>query len=97
MLSKLLAFCFLFFSINFAYSQLVKGDFEKYPVFEECDSVSAGDLKVCFNATLIAKVTSEFKMPQRVLDENYTGELIVLFEVTKEGKFEFVERNRYLY
>ncbi|MGO4913279.1 gliding motility protein RemB [Leeuwenhoekiella sp. W20_SRS_FM14] len=90
MLSKLLAFCFLFFSINVAYSQLVKGDFEKYPVFEECDSVSAGDLKVCFNATLIAKVTSEFKMPQRVLDENYTGELIVLFEVTKEGKFELL-------
>ncbi|MFI8378489.1 gliding motility protein RemB [Leeuwenhoekiella sp. NPDC079379] len=90
MLSKFLAFCFLFFSINFSYSQLVKGDFEKYPVFKECDSFSVVDLKSCFNETLIAKVSSEFNMPERVLDENYAGELIVLFEVTKEGKFELL-------
>ena len=90
MLSRTLAFCFVFFILTTTYSQLITGSFEKYPVFEECESVAVGDLESCFNQTLIAKITSEFKMPQRVFDENYSGELVVLFEVTKTGNFELL-------
>ena len=90
MLSRTLAFCFVFFILTTTYSQLITGSFEKYPVFEECELVEVGDLESCFNQTLIAKITSEFKMPQRVFDENYSGELVVLFEVTKTGNFELL-------
>ncbi|RXG24670.1 protein involved in gliding motility RemB [Leeuwenhoekiella aequorea] len=85
---RFLAFCGIFFTCQFINAQLVKGNFEKHPVFEECNNVLVDDLKECFNKTLISKVTSEFKMPQQIIDESYSGDMVILFEVTKEGEFE---------
>ncbi|WP_034259613.1 gliding motility protein RemB [Altibacter lentus] len=61
--------------------------FEKYPVFPECSEVSVSQLEACFNTTLQQFVYSNFKVPQVVASEDYTGEVIVFFEVNAEGAF----------
>lgn len=61
--------------------------YEKYPVFEECKDVTIEELQSCFDTTLKNFVFTNFKLPQIVTDESYTGELVLLFEVTKEGNF----------
>ncbi|WP_370173846.1 gliding motility protein RemB [Leeuwenhoekiella palythoae] len=71
-------------------AQLISGNFEKYPVFSSCETVAAADSKDCFNQTLIAKIKTEFKIPQDILDTNYKGDMVVLFEVTKEGVFKVI-------
>lgn len=71
-------------------AQLISGNFEKYPVFSSCETVAAADSKDCFNQTLIAKIKTEFKIPQDILDANYKGDMVVLFEVTKEGVFKVI-------
>ena len=70
------------------YSQIINGNFEKYPVFMECEGIDVSASKSCFNQTLISKIKTDFKVPQYVIDENYNGDIVVLFEVTKEGDFE---------
>lgn len=70
------------------YSQIINGNFEKYPVFRECEGIDVSASKSCFNQTLISKIKTDFKVPQYVIDENYNGDIVVLFEVTKEGDFE---------
>lgn len=79
-----------FFLVSALQAQLITGNFEQYPTFEECEEVAAVELSACFNETLINKIKVEFKMPQRVIDEQYQGDLVVLFEVTEEGKFELL-------
>ena len=71
-------------------AQLISGNFEKYPVFSSCETVAAADSKDCFNQTLIAKIKTEFKIPQDILETKYKGDMVVLFEVTKEGVFKVI-------
>ncbi len=81
-------FWFLVFSIPFfASAQNQLAQYEKYPVFEECESISLEALENCFNYTLQNFIYKNFKVPQIVFSENYQGNVNVLFEVTKEGKF----------
>lgn len=68
-------------------AQTNSSSFEKYPVFPECAEVSIGALENCFNHTLQQFVYSNFKTPDIVFSENYTGNLSVFFEVNKEGEF----------
>lgn len=70
-----------------ALAQKVSGSFEKYPVFPECDNQSIDNLQNCFDMTVRSKVFSNFKVPEVVTEENYTGNVSVFFEVTKEGEF----------
>ena len=86
-LKTLTVFAVGLFLSTFGYSQIINGNFEKYPVFEECYGVDVSASKSCFNQTLISKIKADFKVPQYVIDENYKGDIVVLFEVTKEGDF----------
>lgn len=61
--------------------------YEKPPVFSECDSLAVNQLKSCFNYTLNSIIYNNFKIPQIVTDEEYSGNVQVLFEVNKEGEF----------
>ncbi|KAB8152007.1 gliding motility protein RemB [Kordia sp. TARA_039_SRF] len=70
-----------------ALGQNATSNFEKYPVFAECENVDIAALEDCFNTTLRTFVNNNFKEPAIIAKENYQGELVVLFEVTKEGKF----------
>ena len=62
-------------------------EYEKSPVFPECETQSIQSLKSCFNQKVTQFVFSNFKVPQIVTDENYIGDIVVLFEVDVEGNF----------
>ena len=79
----LLFFCFSVVS----FAQVTSAQYEKYPVFEECANTEVDALESCFNFTLQQFIYKNFKVPEKVFSENYKGNVNVLFEVTKEGKF----------
>ncbi|NIK90536.1 gliding motility protein RemB [Mangrovimonas sp. CR14] len=74
-------------SYFFSQSELLN---EKPPVFPNCESVQIDDLKTCFDNQIFTFVFENFKVPEKVSEENYKGEVIVLFEVSKEGAFQVV-------
>ncbi|MGB3773807.1 MAG: gliding motility protein RemB [Leeuwenhoekiella sp.] len=82
----LLSLCSLLWSGLSA--QTDSGNYERYPVFTDCKETSTDQLKSCFNTTLITEVLESFKVPKNSVGDNYSGEMVVLFEVTTEGMFE---------
>ena len=61
--------------------------YDKYPVFPECENQEYANLKSCFNLTLQNLVYQNFKIPDVIAKDNYTGDLVVLFEVDATGTF----------
>jgi hypothetical protein len=59
----------------------------KPPVFAECESEDIAKIKQCFYSHLSEFINYNFKIPEIVNNENYTGEVVVLFEVNAEGNF----------
>lgn len=82
----------LFFLLSYflTFAQQGASDFEKYPVFPECENESVQNLKSCFNHTLQSFIYNNFEVPQIVFDEEYTGQLVVFFEVTRKGEFKIL-------
>ena len=78
----------LFFFIPFiCFSQTYTGDPERFPRFSECANVQYEEEEECFRTTLKNKILENFELPPVVKQDNYKGEVVVLFEVSKEGKF----------
>ncbi len=75
-----------FCSVAFVFSQDTS-DFEKPPVFPDCESVNFDEIRNCFYRELSRRIYESFDVPQIVKEENYRGEVIVLFEVDSEGNF----------
>lgn len=80
----LLICLFTLSNITFAQDQ---NEFEKPPVFPECESQSIENLRSCFFNELSQRVYANLKVPQIVSDENYSGKMVVLFEIDREGNF----------
>lgn len=80
----------VFLIIQIAVGQISTSDYEKYPVFSECENEDIENLENCFNTTLRTFIDKNFKLPEVVTKENYTGEMVLLFEVTQEGKFKIL-------
>lgn len=70
-----------------ALAQVPAAQYEKYPVFPNCSQVEINQLEECFQHTLQSLVREEFKIPLKVSEENYSGNVTVLFEVTADGNF----------
>ncbi|MGJ8591105.1 MAG: energy transducer TonB [Aquaticitalea sp.] len=83
-MKKFFLFVFICFQLN-GFSQNAT-TYEKPPVFPECESEPFENLKSCFNTKINQFIFENFKVPQIVADENYKGDVKVLFEVDKEGK-----------
>jgi len=80
--------CLLFLLIFISgYSQEDLSKFETYPEFKECENANFEFQETCFKNTLRTKILSEFKLPEIVSEENYKGEVVILFEVTSDGTF----------
>lgn len=78
----------LFLLLSFtSFSQTFVGDHERYPSFKECREVEFEQEEKCFTSTLKVKVLQEFELPQVVLQDDFKGELVILFEVNREGEF----------
>lgn len=83
-------FFVIFFSLivyNSAEAQILTSNVEQYPLFEECEDGSLKQQENCFRLSLNTFMRSNFKMPKSLVEDNYTGNVTVLFEVTKEGSF----------
>lgn len=65
-------------------------NYEKPPIFKDCDSVQIQETKHCFNNKLYQFIYNNFKVPSVVEEENYKGDVVVLFEVDAKGKFEVI-------
>ncbi|HBC05386.1 MAG TPA: gliding motility protein RemB, partial [Aequorivita sp.] len=78
-----LIFCFPIISS----AQTASAQYEKYPVFNECEGAEVEALESCFKNTLQQFIFKNFQVPEKVFAENYKGNVNVLFEVTKEGRF----------
>ncbi len=63
---------------------------EKPPVFPECAVVAVDSLQQCFDKQVFSHVFNNFKVPNIVTENNYSGEVVVLFEVDKEGEFRVI-------
>ena len=66
---------------------------EVYPVFPDCESVKYNSLEDCFKNALVTFITDHFETPPKVISNNYTGEITVVFEVSKEGVFRLMYIN----
>ena len=87
-MKKFFVIVFLFFQVqSYAQNNFL---YEKPPVFSECDSVEVELLQKCFDNQVFAHVFNNFKVPQEVMDANYNGDVVVLFEVDKEGQFRVI-------
>lgn len=79
-----------FFLPLLTFSQTFVGDQERFPVFSECRDVDFSLEEGCFVNTLKSKVLQEFNVPDVVTQENFRGELVILFEVNREGRFNII-------
>ena len=64
--------------------------YQKPPVFNECINQPADNLKECFRFQLNSLIYKNFKLPSVVSEDNYKGEIKLLFEVDKEGVFQLI-------
>ncbi|MDD7884469.1 gliding motility protein RemB [Flavivirga sp. 57AJ16] len=63
---------------------------EKPPVFSNCDDIAIDSLQNCFDRNVFEHIYKNFKVPQKVSDETYKGEVVVLFEVDTVGQFRVI-------
>ncbi len=64
--------------------------YEKAPVFSNCETIEIDSLQQCFDRNVFTHIYENFKVPQKVLDENYKGNVAVLFEVDTTGLFKVI-------
>lgn len=70
-----------------SYTLCSQKNIEQFPVFKECEGKINTELENCFYNNVNEFFFLNFKTPQKVLDEKYSGVITILFEVNKEGKF----------
>ena len=89
-MQKIYIVLLLLLSLGALQAQISLSEFEKYPVFPECKTAEINALPNCFNETLTQFVNDHFEVPDKVNQENYKGQIVALFEVTKEGTFKLL-------
>jgi hypothetical protein len=83
-------FFVLFFTLSVVISakaQILISDVEQYPIFEACENVNLEQQENCFRQTLNLFVKENLQLPENLAKDDYSGNVTVLFEVTKEGEF----------
>ncbi|WP_242082789.1 gliding motility protein RemB [Aestuariivivens sediminis] len=84
---------FLFFVIHYGiYAQTIVYN-EKPPVFEGCEGLGIDALQACFNHNVYKHIYNNFNVPSELIEENFKGEVSVLFEVDTLGGFKVVHIN----
>lgn len=60
---------------------------EQYPVFKACKEVAQENKEACFNHQVQDFFYNNFKVPDELVQQNYKGTVIALFEVDTAGAF----------
>jgi hypothetical protein len=63
---------------------------EASPIFPACDSIAFSEQQKCFDNEVHKYVHSNFETPEKVISEDYKGEVVVLFEVDTTGQFQVI-------
>ena len=81
---------FLLLLVQFSmFSQYVTYN-ETPPMFPNCENINIESQQRCFDDHVVQLIFNNFKTPQNVLDDNYKGEMVVLFEVDTTGQFKVI-------
>lgn len=86
-MKKLIVLIFMLI-FQYTFSQV-----EKFPVFDNCKSVSVEDLEKCFYEQINKTIKSELKVPKKLLDENFKGAITITFIVDNSGQFKVLYVN----
>jgi len=81
---SVLLFCFGCFA---ALAQETSRTIEKFPVFPNCADKNGADLENCFYYEVQDFVFNNFKVPENLKQNNFIGNVTVLFEVDDRGNF----------
>lgn len=63
---------------------------EMFPVFPNCENLDGKKLENCFYKEVQDFVFNNFQVPENLKQNNYKGEVKVLFEVNAEGEFKVI-------
>ena len=63
---------------------------EQFPVFPNCENLQSKNLENCFYKEVQDFVYHNFEVPDNLKQENYKGEVKVLFEVDANGEFKVI-------
>ncbi|MCV2486262.1 energy transducer TonB [Flavobacterium sp. SH_e] len=91
-LSFVLIFSFFIVSSQQNGSSSVQPGFtaEMFPVFPNCENLEGKKLENCFYKEVQDFVFNNFQVPENLKQNNYKGEVKVLFEVNAEGEFKVI-------
>ncbi len=71
---------------TFGFSQITLNS-EQFPVFPACENLSEIDLEKCFYTQLQDFIFNNFNVSDEIKQNNYKGNVMVLFEVNAQGNF----------
>jgi hypothetical protein len=86
-MKKLTSILFLLFFSVVSKAQLTTKNVEQFPVFPSCENQHGKNLETCFYSQVQDFIHSNLKVPEKLVQTNYKGSVIVLFEVDEQGKF----------
>lgn len=73
-----------------AAAQVTQKTTERFPVFPSCEGMEFKALETCFYNQVQDFVYHNFKMSDNLVQNNFKGNVIVLFEVTEGGTFKVI-------
>ncbi|KIA96107.1 gliding motility protein RemB [Flavobacterium sp. KMS] len=94
-----LTFIIVFYSLMAASQEAnnltVKSSFtsEEFPIFPTCENLKSKALENCFYSEVQDFVFKNFQIPSNLKQNNYKGDVKVLFEVDRNGEFKVIYVN----
>ena len=85
-MKNILPFLFLFLTV-ISNAQVSQKNTERFPVFASCENLEFQALETCFYNQVQDFVYNNYKIPENLKQNNFKGNIIVLFEVDDTGKF----------
>lgn len=90
MKSKINVLIVLLFLAGVSHAQLSQKNNERFPVFPSCENLQFEALETCFYNQVQDFVYNNFKVPENLKQNNFKGNVIVLFEVAETGEFKVI-------
>ncbi|MDI1316185.1 gliding motility protein RemB [Flavobacterium sp.] len=87
--NKIFPFILLFLSCS-SIAQVTQKATEKFPVFPSCEGLQFQALETCFYNQVQDFVFNNFNVPENLKQNNFKGNVIVLFEVNDQGNFKVI-------
>ena len=80
----------LLFITSIVTAQISQKNTEKFPIFPSCEGLQGQEIETCFYNEVQDFVYNNFKVPENLKQNNFKGNIIVLFEVNDTGNFKII-------